>query len=683
MAGAEARARAAVGHLAEFMPPIPPRSVLNRPAVPVFPQERIYAPEEMAAYVALALQREFGFEMDVARILSASADGACEACFQYQDAGLGLASGRLAVTLVDAAWSAAGAPSGSRAHSPLPGLLADGMKALRAQTLGVLTRRIVWEGERRDIPWSRIDSHSSQKTVQLGHGHKLRSFRGSYTSDTSYIATMLATSKHGACELFRSHGIPVPRQLLVNDGDAAVAAARRIGYPVVVKPEHADMGYGVRIDLNDERSIRDAFEAARSYGLPVLVGEQIRGDDYRVTLIHNRMVAAGRDIPAHVIGNGRSTIEELIAILNSDPRRGRQDYCELTTIVVDDEIRRSLEDQDVTLESVPLRGAVIRLRRWWRQSSDHTAEDVTDVVHPDNRAMFERVARLIGLDIAGIDFVTSDIRRPWTEVGGAILEINPTPGLNTHVRAGSPDIVTMVVDAFFPPGDNGRIPTAAIVGPVSAVRSVAEILNAAGYKVGLATDEGIEIDDTMIVRGNFPGPARAHMVLGDPLTEAAVLQFFAGGVIDDGLGLDKAGVGAVLCLAASGETAAETDAPQKLEDCAGLVVKAARDVVVLNAEDSGCARLAKQSQAKRPCWIANNSELPMVADHIAHGGLAVTPVERDGMTSLCLWDGKKPSPLAAATGTDAEIIETMFAAAIAFGLGISAPVIAEALAKKL
>ncbi len=681
VAGGEARARTAAGYLAELLPPIPPRVDPNQPGVPVFPEARTLAPVEMAAYVALALQREFGFAVGLARVPSPPANGPHEVYFQYADAEMGLASGRLAVVLVDAAWSEAGAPSGSGAGSRLRRLLANGMKGMRARVLGVSTRRIVWEGEQRDIPWSRIHSHSSQNTVELGHGHKRRRFRGSYTSDTSYIATMLATSKGGTGALFSSHGIPVPRQFLVNDGDAAAAAARRIGYPVVVKPEHADMGQGVRIDLNDEQGVREAFGAASAYG-PVLVGEQIRGTDHRVTLIHGRMVAAGSNIAARVIGDGRATVEQLIATLNSDPRRGSQDYCVLTTIVLDDEIRRNLADQNVTLASVPEAGDAIWLRRWWRQSKDHTAEDLTDVVHPLNRAMFERAARLIGLDVAGIDFITPDIGRPWTEVGGAILEINPMPGLNTHVRAGAPDILPMVVDAFFPPGDDGRIPTAAVVGPATAARKVAGILGAAGYKVGTATSAGIEIEDTMVALGTFSCPARTRMVLGDPLTEAAVLQFPAGAIAREGLGLDKAGVGAVLSLAAGGDATADSVAAGTLEVCAAVIVRAARDVVVLNAEDPACVRLAVHSQARRVCWVAGSPDSPMVADHIGGGGLAVTPADRDGGAALCLWDRRQSTALAPAVGTDAEMLETMFAAAIAHGLGVSASVIAEALAGK-
>ncbi|MGE0652874.1 MAG: acetate--CoA ligase family protein [Alphaproteobacteria bacterium] len=680
-AGDEWRARAAAGHLAELLPPIPPRSAPGQPAVPVFPEDRTYAPEEMAACVALALQREFGFRVDVSRGLPRSADGTCEACFQYADAELALMSGRLAVTLVDAAWSRAEDPSGAGADTRLQRLLAEGMNALRANSLSVVTRRIVWEAERRDIPWSRIRSHPSQKTVELGHGHKLRRFRGSYTSDTSFIATMLATSKQGACDLFRSYGIPVPRQILVGNGDEAVAAARRIGYPVVVKPEYADMGQGVRINLNDEQSVRDAFAAARAFG-NVLVAEQIRGKDYRATLIHGRMVAAGSNIAAHVVGDGRSTIEQLIAILNSDPRRGSKDYCTLTTIVVDDEIRRNLEDQHVTLATIPQQREVVWLRRWWRQSKDHTAEDATSAVHPTNRAMFERAARLIGLDVAGIDFVTPDISRPWTEVGGAILEINPTPGLNTHIRAGTPDILAMVVDASFPPGDDGRIPTAAVVGSGRAVRTVARILNLAGYKVGLATEEAVEIDNAVVFRGSLAGGARSRMVLSDPLTEAAVLQFSTGGAFDSGLGLDKAAVGAVMCVGQRRETPAEPGAPGKLEDCMALIARVARDVIVLNAEDPGCVRLAGQSRAKRVCWIASNPDLPMVADHIEGGGLAVTTVDRDGVSTICLWDRGEPWPLTPAAGTATRVVEALLAAAIAFGLGVSAPVIAAALTQQ-
>lgn len=671
LAGAEARARTAARLLAELLPPIPPRSAPSRPAVPVFPEQRSYAPEEMAAHVALALQREFGFEVEFARGLAAAASETRAACFQYGDTALGLAAGMLAVALVDAAWSAAAAPAGSPARDRPRQLLADSIKAMKDRALGVGTRYIVWEGERRGIPWSRLGGNPSVMTVALGHGRKLRRFFGSYSGDTGFIGARLATFKHGASELMRSHGIPVPRQALVDNGDAAVAAARRIGYPVVVKPESADMGHGVRINLTDERAVRDAFAAARVFG-SVLVAEQLVGDDCRVSLIRGRMIAAARNIAARVIGDGRSTVEQLIAALNRDPRRSSKDYSAHQTIVVDDDINTTLAAQSLALASIPRAGAVVQLRRWWRPFRDHSTDDLTAIVHPANRAMLERAARLIGLDIAGIDFMTPDISRPWTEVGGAILEINPNPGLNIHVRAGAPDVFRMLVEAFFPPGDDGRIPTAAIIGSPTAARRVAAILSAAGVKAGLATSDGIEIDQALVADKNYSAPTRTQMVLGDPAVEAAVLQFSADRIADYGLGLDKAAVGAVLSL---------TDAADALADCAALIVNAAAEVVVLNADDPGCVRLVGHSRAKRICWVARGGDQPLIAEHIRGGGLAVTPVERDGIAMIGLWDRGEARALAPAAGTAADRAETMFAAAIAFGLGVPAPMIAAALVR--
>lgn len=679
--------RATARRLDELLPAIPSRLDPDKSAVPLFPEDRVYLPDEMVARVALSLQREFGFEVGFAQGLPPLAEGTIEACYEYSDPVMGLLAGQLAIVLIDAAWSREGTASGSETGGRLAALHAKGMDALKKNSLGVLTRRIIWECERRDIPWSRI--HATQGLVQLGHGHRQKRFHGSYTGDTPYIAVMLATSKQFACDFFRSHGIPVPRQVPVQNANAAVAAARRLGYPVVLKPDRMDKGVGVSINLNDERDVRTAFESARSHGV-VLVEQQIPGHDHRITLIHGRMVAAGCNLAARVIGDGRSTVEALIEIANSDPRRGKQDYCILTTIVVDKEILRNLEEQNITLDSIPEKGTIIALRRWWCHASDHTAEDLTDMVHPDNKSMFERAARLIGLDIAGIDFITPDISRPWTEVGGGINEINPTPGLNTHVRAGAPDIISMVIDAFFSPDNDGRIPTAAIAGTAGAARGVAEILESAGHTVGLATTQGVEIDKTVITRDDSSGQAGAHMVLGDPLTGAAVLQYSAGRISSEGLGLDKAGVGAVMTMAAVGQTAAETQASTALEDSMGLIVKVARELVVLDAEDPSCVSLASHSRAKRVCWIASDPDLPLIADHINKGGVAVAVANRDGVATICLWDSKKSTALAPVAGPDDagretahnDVVETMFAAAIAYGLSVPLPVIAEVLAKK-
>ncbi|RLA50173.1 MAG: hypothetical protein DRR42_13860 [Gammaproteobacteria bacterium] len=662
----------AVRQLNKIFPSVLSRLNPDKAATPLFTTDRFLSSAEMVAQVALALQREFGFEVEFARGRSPTMEGTAEVCYQHSDPVLGVLVGRMAVVLVREA--------ASDDDKRMATLYDQSINSLKNNAPAVLTRRIVWEAEKRNIPWSRI--HATEGYVQLGHGYKQRRFNGSYTGNTPYIATKIATAKYLACDFFRSHGIPVPQQIRVLDADGAVAAALRIGYPVVLKPERMDKGLGVHINLIDEQSVREAFDSARSHGR-VLIEQQIPGDDYRITLIHGRMVAAGRSQAAQVVGDGHSTIRKLIEIVNSDLRRGTQDYCELSTIVADDEIIRTLEEQKMTLDSKPETGTIIALRRWWRNGTDHSAEDMTGLVHPINRTMFERAARLIGLDIAGVDFITPDISRPWTEVGGAINEINPTPGLNTHIRAGAPAIIPMVVDTFFPVDEDGRIPTAAVCGTVGTARRAAEILESTGYKVGLATTQGVEIDKTMVTEQDSSGLSGAHMVLGDPLTSAAVLQLSVGKIKSEGLAVDKIGVGAVMDPGTDDKSGAQVEVSTELESSMGLIVKAAQDLVILSADDPLCTSLASLSQAKSLCLIASNPDSPLMADHINKGGLAITVTDIKGVASICLWDRQKATVLApvAVESKAAEqiLIETMFAIAITYGLNVLLTDIAVAL----
>ncbi|UCE31397.1 MAG: acetate--CoA ligase family protein, partial [Burkholderiales bacterium] len=479
---------------------------------------------DLVAQVALALQRAFGDDVRLATPAARSGRDRIELAHEYREGVLGLLAGRVAVSLVDAALVEP--PEPDTVPTRLAQLHAQLVGQMRQRALSVLGRRISWEAQRRGIPCSRL--HPNQRFIRLGQGRKSRRFLGSYSDATGYLPTMLATSKRTAADVLRAHGFPVPRQALAVDADEAVAAAASIGYPVVVKPERADRGLGVSIDLADEPAVRAAFAEANRFG-PVLVEEQVTGEDHRVTVIQDRMVAAGRDIAARVTGDGRSTVRELIDALNEDPRRSELDFSPLKPVRPDDDILRTLASQGLALEDVPGAGQLVRLRTWWIPASDHTAEDLTDRIHPANRAMIERAVRLIGLDVAGVDFITPDISRPWREVGGAITEINPTPGLNTHGRAGAPDILRLLLEAFFPPGDDGRVPIAILIdgpGQDAAARvalRAAAVLQAAGPAVGAATARGVLVGGIDAAPGDHAGMRGARMVLDDPLTEAAVL----------------------------------------------------------------------------------------------------------------------------------------------------------------
>ena len=658
---------------------------------------------DLAARTALALQREFGYEPLFVGRCRPGVGGSVLVAFEYVESALGLLAGEAAVAIVNAAAGSAPGRGGDAeaGEGPEPGpLVLNALAWMKKGALGVLDRRVCHEAVRRGIPWSRV--HPAHRVVRLGQGRRLRLFQGSYSGETSYVSTTLATAKDIAAAILRSHGVPVPRHVLVANVAAAVTAARTIGYPVVLKPRATDKGIGVSIGLTDEEAVSAAFHKAREHGL-VLVEQQIAGDDHRATVIRGRVVAVGRDMPAHVVGDGHSSVRALIDALNRDPRRGDADYTVLKRVHVDEEILRTLASQQLDLDGVPEHGRRVALRWWWRNANDHTAEDLTDRIHPANREMIERAVRLIGLDVAGVDFITPDIARPWYEVGGAINEVNPTPGLNTHVRAGSPDILRILVEAFFPADDDGRIPCALLIGaPGGAAttrvgRRAAAMVALARHVVGLATADGVSIGDSVVERGDAAGLRGLRMMLEDPATAVAIAEVTDASIGRDGLGVDRATVGAVIPAAdtrrddavATDSGGASRDAwSRRQSEPIELVASHVTDVLVLDADDPNSVALESHSRARQLCWVARRLDRGPVAERIRRGDLAVTWDEPGEVPAVTLWVAGRirnmapiPSQASAGLPLDAEgRAEMAFAVAIACGL-IGADALADGFAR--
>lgn len=619
------------------------------------------------ALTALALQREFAFPVFHHQVLGPSGSGEVDLIFAQDDAVLAPVAGRLAVDLVaTAVTQTENADGGTNDALPaaLPAALDDALERLRQVALLPATRRTLWKAESRGIPWARLPR--TDGVVQLGQGHKLKRLRGSYLQDTSYLAVKLAGSKVATAELLRGNGFPVPKHFLVTEVEAAVTAAQDLGYPVVVKPNSRDMGTAVTIDIFDAEGVRSAFATARSHG-SVLVEQQVSGLDCRVTVLQGKMIGAAGKVVARVIGDGRSTIQELIDAVNRDPRRSNRYYSPLNPIVVQPRVLSLLARKGYDLQSVPAAGEAVPLRPWWRQGGDATGEDLTAVIHPANQALAERAARLVGLDFAGVDLISPDITRPWHEVGGYINEINPTPGLTAHVRAGAPDVHRLALEALYPPGDDGRIPFAVLLPSAQSAataRLVARMLQATGHSVGLATRDGVEIAGTTCLQGDAAGPAGARIVLNDPLVTAGVLELSESAIERDGLGFDRAPLVAVL------------DRPKSVQ-AAALLLEFAGEAAILNADLPGVADLAPKSAAKRLCLVAQDAGLDRAKAHAAVGGSAVTIDDDGGVASVCLWDrGLRHAILPVA---DAGAPVVLFAVAIAHGLGVSRQQIAEGL----
>ncbi len=500
---------------------------------------------------------------------------------------------------------------------------------LRAQKreFGPSTGSLVKAAEDRGIPWLRLNQYS---LVQFGHGVHQQRIQATITSETRHIAVEIACDKEDTHRLLNDLGLPVPQQRMIYSESRAVAAAERIGYPVVLKPLNANHGRGVSIDLSSTEQVREAFIMAREQGTgrAVLVESFITGYDHRMLVVNNELVAVAKRVPGHVVGDGSRTIGELIDVVNEDPRRGIGHEKVLTQLELDKQANRLLAEAGKDENSVLQDGEIFYLRSTANLSTGGTAIDMTDVVHPDNREMAVRAVRAVGLDVAGVDFLTPDITRSYKDIGGAIVEVNAAPGFRMHVAPSegeSRDVAGKVMDMLFGPGEVGRIPLAAITGTngkTTTSRMLAHILKTCGHTVGLTSTDGIQIDGKMTVKGDMTGPASAQIVLRDPSVDFAVMETARGGILRAGLGYQESNVAACLNVDADHLGLKGIDTLEQLAEVKRVVVETAKDVAVLNADDINCLKMADYCDAKRICYVTLNPDNGLVREHIRAGGMA-------------------------------------------------------------
>ena len=401
------------------------------------------------------------------------------------------------------------------------------IKRAQRHAFGPSTQSLVDAAESRDIPWIRLNPYS---LVQFGHGHLQRRIQATVTGETRHIAVEIASDKEDTRNLLESLGLPVPKQRLIYGPEDAVDAAERIGYPVVTKPLNANHGRGVSIRLTTPEQVMRGFDHASQHGTSrgVLVESFVSGFDHRMLVVNGELVAVAKRVPGHVVGDGEHTIEELVEIVNQDPRRGVGHEKVLTKLQFDAQAERLMKKAGHTPETVLPKGEVFYLRSTANLSTGGTAIDLTDVVHPDNRDMAVRAVRAVGLDVGGVDFLCDDVTQSWRDVGGAIVEVNAAPGFRMHVAPseGTPrDVAGPVMDMLFSPGANARIPIAAITGTngkTTTTRMVAHVLQMAGVVPGMTSTDGVFVDGRLSVKGDMTGPMGARTVLRDPSVEAAV-----------------------------------------------------------------------------------------------------------------------------------------------------------------
>ena len=628
---------------------------------------------DVVADLATAVQRTAGATILAGEVRPTRRPGIVDAVYGCEVAETGLRAGRTAFALIAAALTA----DPARPESDPKQVLKDFFKAARQVELDLTTAALVREAERRGIPWVRVSEFD--RIVLFGQGCRQMRMRESVTGRTSTLAFSIARSKATTNRILREQGLPATRQVLVTAVADAVRAAQQIGYPVVVKPNDRGKGINVSVGLGDETAVRTAAQKVLRGGNAVLVEAVAPGDDHRMLVIKGRLVAAAKRLPGRVIGDGVHTVAELIDEVNRDPERGVGFTKRFVRLELDDEAQRQLNAAGLTPASVPAKDQIVLLRGTANISTGGTAVDMTPVVHPDNRLAAERAALAVGLDIAGVDFITPDISRSWREVGAAICEVNPSPGLRPHwISQGSPDTTRAVMDAIYAPGEDGRIPIAAVTGTngkTTTTLLVAHILGLDGRIVGATTTDGVRIGGTHVAWGDLAGPTGARIVLRDSSVEAAVLESARQGLLYKGLSVDWCDVGAVLNV---GSDHVGMDGIATVEELAALkrlVVAHARRMAVLNADDPLCVGMAPGLGAERLGFVSLEPNNPVVRAHVAAGRPAAW---LDG-AALVLHDGAAPQELIkiaeipiAVNGTARHNIQNAaFAALIAHGLGES------------
>ncbi|HYP07185.1 MAG TPA: cyanophycin synthetase [Bryobacteraceae bacterium] len=514
---------------------------------------------------------------------------------------------------------------------PLEKELAEVRSIVERTGLGPSTQAIVNAAVAREIPWTRLDNESS--LIRLGYGVQSRLVAATISGQTSAVGVDIASDKDLTKKLLGDAGIPVPFGVVVQTADEAAAAWRDIGGAVVVKPLDGNQGRGVSLNLNEEAHVREAFATAQQHSKSVIVEQLFEGRDYRVLVVNGKVVAASEKTPARVFGDGLHTISELIAIANRDERRGDHHSKPLSRIKVDEVMCAYLRRSGLRLDTIPQAGQCVLLRESANLSTGGEARDVTDLIHPDVARMCTRAARIIGLDICGLDVVLPDLSKPLNGSGG-IIEVNAAPGIRMHQfpsEGTARDVASEIVSMLFPGGSNGRIPIVAITGTngkTTTTRMIAHVLAAAGKHVGTTTTDGICVGGHQVARGDMTGPWSARAILSDPAVEVAVLETARGGIVRSGLGFDWADVGVLTNIEVDHIGQDGIESVEDILRIKQLVAERVRPggTIVLNADDHHLARLPQNPRlskiSRSVVFFSLSSTNPLVISHVKNGGLA-------------------------------------------------------------
>ncbi|MBR9844774.1 MAG: cyanophycin synthetase [Algicola sp.] len=588
-------------------------------------------------HIALEIQTLAGMDVGFGRTRGYGEEGVYNVVFAYMEESVGRYAAKASVSICEALIKGEDYD------------LSDDIQHMRelreADRLGPSTGSIVEEAEARGIPWIRLNKYS---LCQLGYGANQKRIQATVTSETSSIGVELACDKEDTKYLLEQAEVEVPKGDIIRRERSLEDACRYVGYPLVIKPIDGNHGRGITVNIQNYEDALQAFHNAKesSKSGAIIVEKFVKGDDYRLLVINHKLVAGAIRTPAHVIGDGTSTVQELIDKVNSDPRRGYGHENVLTQITVNELTKTIIKDAGYTLDSVIAEGERLILKDTANLSTGGTAEDITDIIHPANVSMAERISKIIDLDICGIDVMTTDITKPLRETGGAVLEVNAGPGFRMHLAptSGLPrNVAAPVIDKLFPQkGDTGRIPIIAITGTngkTTTSRLIAHIAKMNGYRVGYTTSDGVYIQNRLLMTGDCTGPASAEFVLKDPTVNFAVLECARGGLLRAGLGFKKCDVGIVTNVAADHLGLKGIHTIEQLAKVKGVIPETVlpNGYAILNADDDLVYDMRRTVNCNVALFSMNENNPRIKAMQRLNG---ITAIYENGYVTICRGEWK-------------------------------------------
>ncbi|APB32968.1 cyanophycin synthetase [Gloeomargarita lithophora Alchichica-D10] len=594
-------------------------------------------------HVALELQSLAGMPLNFGRTRETRNRGVYNVVYEYQQERAGRVAGRAAVRIC------ATLADGERyPQAELAADLAELRELKQAASLGLTTDALIQAAEQRGIPWVRLPVRD---VVQLGWGVKQRRLQAAQTDLTGMLGVELAGDKDSTKILLQTAGIPVPEgDVIRRFEDLEEAIDRAGGFPLVIKPLDGNHGRGITLNIRTYPDAAVAYDLAKQSAKTgsVIVERYHRGGDYRVLVVGGQVVAAAQRVPAQVVGDGRSTISELVARLNQDPRRGEGHDNVLTRVELNQASDWVLRQQGHSLDTILRPGEICYLKNTANLSTGGMAIDCTDTIHPENRWLCERAARWVGLDIAGIDLITPDITQPLRLVDGVVVEVNAAPGLRMHLQPseGTPrNVSAPILDLLFPGGSRGEIPIVAITGTngkTTTTRLTAHLCKQTGKTVGFTTTDGTYIGDYLAEPGDNTGPQSARLILNDPAVELAVLESARGGILRSGLAFPHCQVGVVLNVSDDHLGSYDIETLEQMASVKSVVAEVVHPdgLAVLNAEDELVVAMAQRVKGAVG-YFSLDPEHPVLRQHLQRGGLGATVINGE----ITLLEGEKTIPV--------------------------------------